>query len=65
MKWTVCDKGDASCHVGNGLRVGPPESDRRVDAVLEEFPSPEKSGITMASLQVGSLQPSRQGVVAW
>ncbi|MCW2503963.1 MAG: serine/threonine protein kinaselike protein [Actinomycetia bacterium] len=64
MKWTVCDKGSATCNVGNGLRVGPPRGGR-VNATLQEFPSAEKSAITMASLQVGSLQPSKQGVVAW
>jgi hypothetical protein len=64
MKWTVCDKGNETCAVGNGLRVGPPHG-ARTDAELQEFPSPEKSGITMASLKVGSIQPSRQGVVAW
>ncbi|MFI5933214.1 hypothetical protein [Actinoplanes sp. NPDC051494] len=36
-----------------------------MSAELEGFPAPEKSTITMASLQIGSLQPIRQGVVAW
>jgi hypothetical protein len=34
-------------------------------AELEGFPDPAAGDITMKSLQIGSLQPSRQGVVAW
>jgi hypothetical protein len=65
IKWTVCDKGDASCPVGNSLTVTPPNSTTAVPATLFEFPNPEKSNITMKSLQIGSIQPSGQGVVAW
>jgi hypothetical protein len=32
---------------------------------LEGFPAPERGDLTMASLRIGSIQPSRQGVVAW
>lgn len=65
IKWTVCDKGDASCGVGNGLRVTLPGADEALNAELSGFPAPEKSDITMAKLWVGTIQPSRQGVVAW
>ncbi|MFG1921943.1 DUF4232 domain-containing protein [Cryptosporangium sp. NPDC048952] len=65
IKWTPCSKGDESCGVGNGLRVTLPGSDVPLNAELSGFPAPEKNDITMSSLQVGTVQASRQGVVAW
>lgn len=65
IKWTVCDKGDASCGVGNGLRVVLPGQTAAVNAELSGFPAPESSDITMSTLQVGTIQASHQGVVAW
>ena len=64
LKWTQCDKGDDSCPVGNTLEIGLPGATGE-PATLEEFPAPEKSGIAMKNVQVGPLQLSRQGVVAW
>jgi hypothetical protein len=65
IKWTTCDKGDDTCGVGNGLRFNLDASTDGPDAKLEGFPPGEASDITMKSLQIGTLQPSRQGVVAW
>ncbi len=65
IKWTVCDKGNGDCPVGNSLLVTLPNSNASVPAKLSEFPASEKSNITMKSLEIGSIQPSRQGVVAW
>jgi hypothetical protein len=65
IKWTACDKASADCPTGNGLQVGLPKSTSTRDAELSEFPAAEKSDITMKSLQLGSIQPSHQGVVAW
>jgi uncharacterized protein DUF4232 len=64
LKWTQCDKGDDTCPVGNTLEIGLPGATGE-PATLEEFPAPEKSGIAMKNVQVGPLQLSRQGVVAW
>ncbi|MET0492507.1 MAG: DUF4232 domain-containing protein [Actinoplanes sp.] len=64
LKWTQCDKGDDTCPVGNTLEIGLPGTTGE-PAALEEFPAPEKSGIAMKNVQVGPLQLSRQGVVAW
>jgi hypothetical protein len=64
MKWTQCDKGDDTCPVGNTLEIGLPGATGE-PATLEDFPAPEKSGIAMKNVQVGPLQLSRQGVVAW
>ena len=65
IKWTACDKGDSSCGVGNTLRFNLEASTDGDVAQLEGFPKPENSDITMKRLQIGSLQPSNQGVVAW
>lgn len=65
IKWTACDKGDSSCGAGNTLRFNLEASTDGDVAELEGFPNPEASDITMKSLQIGSLQPIRQGAVAW
>ncbi|TDD56961.1 DUF4232 domain-containing protein [Nonomuraea terrae] len=65
IKWTVCDKSDSDCPTGNGFKVGLAKGGPQVAATLEGFPAPEQSGITVKSLQVGTFQPSNQGVVAW
>jgi hypothetical protein len=65
IKWTVCDKGDADCGVGNNLRWNLQSSGSGKDAKLQDFPAPEKNLLTMGSLQVGTIQPIRVGVVAW
>ncbi|MFG1606530.1 DUF4232 domain-containing protein [Actinoplanes sp. NPDC049265] len=65
IKWTTCDKGDETCGVGNTLRFNVQASTDGPPARLDGFPAPEKSAITMKSLQVGTLQPLTQGVVAW
>jgi hypothetical protein len=65
IKWTLCDKSAEDCGVGNSLFVSLPDDSASVPANLAGFPNPEKSNITMKSLQIGSIQPSSQGVVAW
>jgi hypothetical protein len=65
IKWTRCDKADASCAVGNTIRWSLEGSGKGAVAELESFPAAEKSGITMKALKVGTLQPSNQGVTAW
>ncbi|GIF38666.1 DUF4232 domain-containing protein [Actinoplanes xinjiangensis] len=65
LKWTACDKADSACHVGNTIRYSLTKSTDGPAAKLDGFPAPEKSGITMKSLLIGSLQPATQGVVAW
>jgi len=65
IKWQPCAKSDLACGVGNTLLFNLQASTDGAAATLEDFPSPERSDITMRWLQVGTLQPSRQGVVAW
>jgi hypothetical protein len=65
IKWQACDRDDAACPTGNTIRASLQSSAGGVVAGLDGFPAPEDSRITMSSLQLGTLQPSRQGVVAW
>jgi hypothetical protein len=65
IKWVPCDKGDATCPTGNGLRFSVHGSANGPGAKLSGFPRAESSGITMRSLRIGTLQPATQGVVAW
>jgi hypothetical protein len=64
IKWTRCDKADGDCPTGNFLRVLLPGG-AEVETELEGFPAPEQNNLTMSELQIGTLQPSHQGVVAW
>ncbi|GAA4572312.1 DUF4232 domain-containing protein [Planotetraspora kaengkrachanensis] len=65
MKWTICDKAAPDCPTGNTVKVGLTKGGPLVVATLEGFPNPEQSGLTFKSLQVGTIQPAAQGVVAW
>ncbi|GAB1645987.1 DUF4232 domain-containing protein [Krasilnikovia sp. MM14-A1259] len=65
IKWTVCDKSDEHCAVGNGMKFNLEASTDGLNAKLEGFPAAEKSNITMRAMSIGTLQPSTQGVVAW
>ncbi|MFG2071177.1 DUF4232 domain-containing protein [Nonomuraea maritima] len=65
IKWTICGKDSSDCPTGNTIKVGLEKGGPLVPATLEGFPDPERSGITVKSLQVGTIQPSNQGVVAW
>jgi hypothetical protein len=65
MKWTQCDKGDETCFAGNTLEIRLPGGGAAIRTGLSDFPAPERSGIAMKFVQVGPLQLSRQGVVAW
>ena len=65
IKWQACDRDDADCPTGNTIRGGLVSSSEGVVADLDGFPAPEDSQITMSSLQLGTLQPSTEGVVAW
>lgn len=65
VKWTTCDKSTADCPAGNGLKVTLPKDATTVTPTLSSFPDATKSNLTMKELQIGTLQPSAQGVVAW
>ena len=65
IKWQACDRGDSDCSTGNTLRGSVDATGQGVVAALENYPDPGRSLVTMKSLTIGTLQPSRQGVVAW
>ena len=65
VKWTVCDKAAGNCLAGNGFQVAPPGGSGSAAGDLLGFPPPEKVAIAMSALQVGTLQPSNQGVLVW
>jgi hypothetical protein len=65
VRWTFCDKGKADCPAGNTLKVRLPGDTTDVIAKLTDFVGTDGNNITMAGLQIGTLQPSAQGVVAW
>ncbi|HWS39421.1 MAG TPA: DUF4232 domain-containing protein [Actinoplanes sp.] len=65
IKWTQCDKGDTTCGVGNTIKWSLDGAPTTLIAELDGFPAPEKVGITMKALKIGTFQPSNQGVTAW
>jgi hypothetical protein len=65
IKWQACDRADSDCPTGNTLRGSLASSKQGVVMEQEGFGDPGSSLITMKSLELGTIQPSRQGVVAW
>jgi hypothetical protein len=65
IKWVACDRDASGCPAGNTIRGGLASSSAGVVADLDGFPAAAESRITMSSLQLGTLQPSTEGVVAW
>ncbi|AEV81942.1 hypothetical protein ACWT_0927 [Actinoplanes sp. SE50] len=65
LKWATCGD-DENCGWGNALRAsvqGPATQGQWAE--LEGFGDAEHNNIRIKSLQIGTLQPSHQGVVAW
>jgi hypothetical protein len=65
IKWVACDRDASDCPAGNTIRGSLVSSSAGVVARLDGFPAAADSRITMSSLQLGTLQPSTEGVVAW
>jgi hypothetical protein len=65
MKWQTCNRDQDGCPAGNTFRGSLESSGAGVVAQQEGFPAEVESRITMSSLQLGTLQPSPEGVVAW
>jgi predicted Ser/Thr protein kinase len=65
IKWQACDRTDEDCPTGNTIRGSLEASATGVVATLEGFPAAVDSDITMSSVQLGTLQPSTEGTVAW
>jgi hypothetical protein len=67
VKWTTCDKGDESCAVVATVQVTPPGAKSAVvaDFIGANGGDEKVTELPISSVQVGTLQPSHQGVVAW
>jgi hypothetical protein len=65
VKWTSCDKADASCKVLAGVQVTPPEETTHVTATVLGTDGRTLLQLTVSAggFTAGSLQPASQGVV--
>ncbi|GAA4997315.1 DUF4232 domain-containing protein [Kitasatospora paranensis] len=65
LKWTLCDKADATCQVLAGIVVTPPDETTQVTATVygTDAKTVLQLPVAKAGLTVGTLQPSSQGVV--
>lgn len=65
VKWATCDPGSSDCGVAFTVRVGAPGDSATVVARVIGVDGAEVARLLVAELQIGSIQPSTQGVVAW
>ncbi|WJK43576.1 DUF4232 domain-containing protein [Solwaraspora sp. WMMA2056] len=66
VKWATCDPALTDCAVVTTVRVGAPGDSATVVARVIGIDGNESVGeLPVADVQIGSIQPSTQGVVAW
>ncbi|SDY95789.1 Protein of unknown function [Amycolatopsis xylanica] len=67
VKWTTCDKGEDTCFVATTVKVTAPGTTKPVvaDFIGAEGGGQKVTQLPVSSVEVGTLQPSTQGVVAW
>ncbi|WP_326552633.1 DUF4232 domain-containing protein [Micromonospora sp. NBC_01813] len=66
VKWATCDPASADCAVATTVRVGAPGDSATVVARVIGTDGADLVGeLPVADVQIGSIQPSTQGVVAW
>ncbi|WP_329102962.1 DUF4232 domain-containing protein [Micromonospora sp. NBC_01699] len=67
IKWTTCDKSAENCSVASTVRVGPAGDTDLVVAHVTGVDGGNQTvtELPLSSVQIGTIQPSRQGVVAW
>ncbi|WP_051799119.1 DUF4232 domain-containing protein [Catenuloplanes japonicus] len=67
VKWTNCDKAAAGCAVVTTLTVAPEGGGSPVVAKITgvEGGSQTVPELPLSALEVGTIQPSSQGVIAW
>jgi hypothetical protein len=65
LKWTLCDKADATCQVLAGIVVTPPDETTQVTATVygTDAKTVLQLPVARAGFTVGTLQPSSQGVL--
>lgn len=65
VKWNLCDKtADESCKVSTTVRITPPGASAVVANIIGLDGKPVLE-LPVSQAQVGTLQPSNEGVVAW
>ncbi|WP_370947258.1 DUF4232 domain-containing protein [Amycolatopsis sp. cg5] len=67
VKWTTCDKGDETCFVATTVKVAAPGTKKPVvaDFIGAGGGDQKVLELPVSAVEVGTLQPSTQGVVAW
>ncbi|MEV4625427.1 DUF4232 domain-containing protein [Micromonospora sp. NPDC049523] len=67
IKWTTCAKSAGDCSVATTVRVGPAGDPDVVVAHVTGIDGGNQTvtELPLSSVQIGTIQPSRQGVVAW
>lgn len=66
VKWVTCDPASVDCAVATTVRVGAPgDSATAVARVIGADGTEAVGELPIADVQIGSIQPSTQSVVAW
>ncbi|MBO3738087.1 DUF4232 domain-containing protein [Actinoplanes flavus] len=65
LRWTSCTRSEADCHAGGVLRYDVGLSKDGPAAVLADFPTSRRNGITMNELRIGSLQQFSDRALDW
>ncbi|MEV0896293.1 DUF4232 domain-containing protein [Actinoplanes sp. NPDC049802] len=65
LRWTSCARSEDDCHAGGTLRYDVGQNKDGPAAVLADFPTSKRNGITMAELRIGSLQASSAEALDW
>jgi hypothetical protein len=67
FKWTTCDKSAESCKVATTVQITPPgvSSPIVADFIGAKGGNEKVNELDLSAAQIGTLQPSNEGVVAW
>lgn len=65
VKWADCDESDVNCAVATAVEITPPGLSGSVVADLTGTDGRAPDKIDVGSLQIGTVQGTSQGVVAW
>ncbi|GAA0441728.1 hypothetical protein Aca07nite_30540 [Actinoplanes capillaceus] len=65
LRWTSCARTEEDCHAGGTLRYDMGQSKDGPAAVLADFPTSRRNGITMNELRIGSLQQFSDRALDW
>ncbi|RJQ80990.1 DUF4232 domain-containing protein [Pseudonocardiaceae bacterium YIM PH 21723] len=65
VKWTTCDKGADNCFVITGIALAAPTGNSSIPAGFKGLDGSQVTQLPINAVQIGTLQPATQGVVAW